>query len=106
MKKNILFAFRGWLAALVTTVMLGLIWPQIIPGIVHGNHYYGDAMGLPLIILVVFIQVSPLALIAGLIGGNIPKEGGKAEQNLMAMIFGVMLALACGVYGFLSFSGW
>ena len=106
MKQNIRFALRGWLAALFTTLALGLTWPQILPGIVHGDHYYGDALTLPMVILIVFLTVSPLAMIVGVIGGNLPREGGKAEQNLMAMIFGVLLALACGVYGFWSFSGW
>ena len=106
MKNNILFAFRGWVAALATTAVLGMLWPQILPGIVRGGHYYGDALSLPMVMLIVFVMVTPLALLAGLIGGNLPREGGRSEQNLMAMIFGALIALACGCYGFWSFSGW
>jgi hypothetical protein len=106
MKKNLLFAVRGWAAASVTIILLGLIWPLILPGIVHGDHYYGSALSLPMVIGIVLIQLSPFALIIGVIGGNVAREGGRAEQNLMAMIFGAILALAWGIYWFWAFSGW
>ena len=102
----LLFALTGWGAAVVATVGVGLYWPTIFPGIVELDHYYGAGPGLPLIIGLVLLVISPAALVGGLVGSRIPKEGGRTEQILMAAIIGVILALPFACYGFWFFTGW
>jgi acid phosphatase family membrane protein YuiD len=49
---------------------------------------------------------SPAALVGGLIGSRVPKEGGQTEQFIMAAIFGVILALPFACMGLWFFTGW
>ena len=85
---------------------LGLLWPQIFPAIGRVGHYYGVGPGFPIILVSELIFASPAALIGGLIGGRIPREGGEREQRLMAAIVGVILALPFGCFGLWVFTGY
>ena len=104
--RPLLYALTGWMASAFTTLGLGLLWPIAFPGIVHVEHYYGAGPGLPLIIGIVLILVSPAAMVGGLIGSRLPGEGGKGSQLLAAAIFGVIVALPCGCWGLWFFTGW
>jgi len=55
--------------------------------------------------LFVLAAASLPAIIGGVVGGRIPKEGGRNQQLLVAAIFGIILALPCGCYGLWMFSG-
>ena len=100
-------AAAGWLAGVLGLVLLSIAWPSIFPGFVNFRHYVatGPAPNLVLIILIVLAAASLPAIIGGVIGGRIPKEGGSRQQLLMAAIFGVVLAAPCGCFGLWLFSG-
>ncbi len=100
------YALIGWVAGVVATVGVGLYWPTIFPAIVRNDHYYGAGPGLPFIIAIAVLFASPAALIGGMIGGWIPKEGGRTDEYIMAMIFGVFLATPFACYGMWFFTGW
>lgn len=102
----LLHLLTGWLAGVFATLGLGLLWPAIFPAIVRVNHYYGPGPSLPIILGIGLILASPAALVGGLIGGRVPKEGGPSDQILAAAIGGVVLALPFGCWVLWFFTGW
>jgi len=100
------YALTGWLAGAAATVALGLLWPLFFPALVRIEHYYGAGPGLPLILVMVLIFASPAALVGGLIGSRLPREGGQAEQMIVAALIGIILALPFGCWGLWFFTGW
>lgn len=102
------FAATGWVAGALALVTLSFVWPAIFPGIVNYNHYYSTGAGpsLALIVLIDLAAASLPAIIGGIIGGQIPKEGGRTQQLLVAALFGIILALPCGCFGLWLFSGY
>ena len=100
------FALTGWLAGVIATIGVGLYWPTVFPAIVQVQHYYGAGPNIFTIILFALLFASPGGLIGGLIGNRIPKEGGWAEQYIMAAIFGILFALPFSCMGLWFFTGW
>ena len=90
----------------IGAVGVTLYWPTIFPAIMENEHYYGIGPSLSIIVGLVLVFVSPAALVGGLIGSRIPKEGGQNEQFMMAAIMGIVFSLpfACMVLWF--FTGW
>jgi hypothetical protein len=101
----LLHLFAGWLAGVAATLGLGLLWPAVFPAIVRVNHYYGAGPGLPLIFQVALVLASPAALVGGLVGGRLSKEGGRKDQIMMAAVGGAFLALPFGCWVLWSFTG-
>src|SRR5258708_24618311 len=95
------FAFVGWVAGVLALILLSLVWPNVMPGCVHYSHYdpTGPAPNLVLIVAVILAAASLPAIIGGVIGGRISKEGGNRQQLIMAGIFGIILALPVGCFG-------
>jgi len=92
----------------LAVVTLGLLWPAIFPGIVNYNHYYDTGAG-PSLMTVVLIDLAATslpAIIGGIVGGRIPKEGGRTQQLLVAALFGIILAVPCGCFGLWLFSSY
>lgn len=104
--QSLQYALIGWVAGALATAAVGLAWPAIFPAVVVPERYYGPGPGLLWIIALVALLASPTALIGGLIGSRLPKEGGHTEQALMAVIMGVILALPFACYGMWFFTGW
>jgi hypothetical protein len=100
------FALTGWAAGIIVTLGVGLYWPTIFPGIVQVQHYYGSGPSLLMIIALALLFATPGGLIGGLIGNRIPREGGQAEEYLLAAIFGVLFALPFSCMGLWFFTGW
>ncbi len=98
----------GWVAGVLALLVLSFAWPSIFPGFVNYKHYAPDspAPNLVLIVLTVMTAASLPAIIGGVVGARIPKEGGQKQQWLMAAIFGVLLATPCGCFGLWLFSGY
>jgi hypothetical protein len=101
------FALVGWLAGVLALILLSVVWPAILPGFVHYNHYdpTGPAPSLVLIVLVILAAASLPAIVGGVVGSRIPKEGGRQQQLMMAALFGVILAVPIGCFGLWLFSG-
>jgi cation transporter-like permease len=78
-----------------------------LPGFVHYNHYdpTGPAPNLVLIVGVILAAASLPAIIGGVVGGRISKEGGDRQQLILAAIFGIILAVPVGCFGLWLFSG-
>ena len=103
--ESIRFAAIGWLAGMVSTVVLGLLWPIFLPAIVNVEHYYESGPSLIAIIGLMLAWATPAALFGGLIGGRLTLEGGSRSQKLFAILFGIILALPCAGFGYWSFTG-
>jgi hypothetical protein len=104
--RPLVFALTGWVAGSIAAISVGLSWPSIFPAVVVVEHYYGAGPSLLTIIVFGIILASPGGLVGGLIGSRIPREGGQAEQFIMAGIMGIIFSLpfACMVLWF--FTGW
>jgi hypothetical protein len=100
------YALAGWVAGVVAAICIGLYWPTIFPAVVRNEHYYGYGPNLSWIIGFAAIFASPTALIGGMIGGWIPREGGRTDEYIMAAIFGVLLSAPFACYGMWIFTGW
>ncbi len=101
-------AAAGWAAGVLAMLVLSLVWPSFFPGFVNYRHYYPNspAPNLTLIVLTNIVAASLPAIIGGVIGGRLPKEGGRRQQWLLAAIFGIILALPCSCFGLYMFSGY
>lgn len=100
------FALTGWVVGAIAIAGVGFAWPTIFPAIIRSDHYYGAGPSLVTVIAFAIIFASPGGLIGGIIGGRIPREGGRNEQLVMAAIMGVILALPFACSGLWFFTGW
>jgi hypothetical protein len=99
-------AIRGWVAGALATLIMGLIWPLAFPAIVRINHYYGAGPGLPVILLIMLVLVTPAALVGGLIGARVSREGGQSGQRMAAVLGGIIAAVPFGCGALWYFTGW
>jgi hypothetical protein len=99
-------AIVGWLTGIVTTLVLGVIWPVIFPAIVRVEHYYEAGPGLLLIMGMVLIVASPPAILGGLIGGALAIEGGDRGRRMIAIVLAVVFTLPCAGWGYWFFTGY
>ena len=95
-RKVILDAVTGWIAGLMTLGAWSFLWPKIFPIEERASAMPG---GWKLLIIILAV-VSPLALIGGIIGGRISREGGREQDFLLAALFGAVAALLFGTCGF------
>lgn len=102
------FALTGWIAGVLSLVALSLVWPAFFPGFVNYQHYdpTSPAPNLTVIVLIDLAAASLPAIIGGVIGGRIPKEGGSRQQLLVAAILGIILAVPVGCFGLWLFSSY
>lgn len=105
-KQTLSYALVGWAAGVIATIVVALCWPVIFPAIIRNDHYYGTGPGMLFITGLISLYASPAALIGGMIGGWIPREGGRREEFGMAAIFGVLLSIPFACYGYWFFTGW
>ena len=105
MSRNVSYALTGWLAGVVTTLVMGFAWPTIFPAIVNVEHYYGDGPGLITIVGIGLLVMSPASLVGGLIGGRVSLEGGELGQRIIAAIFGVLFTMPFACVVLLFFTG-
>ncbi len=98
MIKNILTfvlnAFTGWVAGLITMLVLGYLWQHLIPVIDRT----GQGAGLIGVLLYIFGYVTPVSLIGGILGGLIPKEGTRRDQLIYAGLIGGALTTPLSLF--------
>ena len=87
------FLLTGWLAGLAAILLLGVVWPAVLPSGQNLTHFYGTNLGPPLVILTAILIGSPGAIVGGLIGSRLPLEGGRRDQFVAAALMGILLAL-------------
>ncbi|MEP7356885.1 MAG: hypothetical protein ABI847_06560 [Anaerolineales bacterium] len=87
------FLLIGWGASVAAILLLGIGWPSVFPSGQKLEVFYGSAYGFPLVVLTAIILGTPAAIIGGLVGSRIPREGGRKEQITAAAITGILLAL-------------
>jgi hypothetical protein len=102
------FAATGWIAGVAALLLLSFAWPSIFPGFVNYRHYdpTGPAPNLVGIVLTILMIASLPAIIGGVVGAQIPKEGGQRQQLIMSVIFGIILAVPIGCMVLWLFSGY
>ena len=104
--KFLRFALIGWIAGVLFTILVGLIWPAIFPGMLRPEHYnLTNAISLPTTIVITLYVTSIPSLIGGLIGGALPREGGSREQMFAAAFGGIILSIPFGCFNYWMLSG-
>ena len=104
-KRSVLaFLLTGWVACAAAIVFVGVTWPSVFPSGQKLEEFYGSAYGFPLVILTAIIIGTPAAIVGGLLGSRVPREGGEREQFIAAAVGGILLALpfSCLVLYYLS----
>jgi len=98
------FLLTGWVACVAAILLLGVAWPSVFPSGQKLEVFYGSAYGFPLVILTAIVIGTPAAIVGGLVGSRIPREGGEKEQFIAAAAGGILLALpfSCLVLYYLS----
>jgi hypothetical protein len=99
-------AIAGWLAGVLATLLLGLLWPFIFPAFVRVEHYYGAGPSIPMIMGMVVLVASLPALLGGLVGGALSVEGGDRARRTLACVLGILFATPCAAWGFWFFTGY
>lgn len=94
-------ALVGWIAGLLFCVGFAWLWQQIIPVIDRT----GRGAALPMVLGLILALISPLAIAGGVIGGNLPKEGGPIQQIFYALLFGILLTVPVSCFLFW-YTGW
>ena len=84
---HILNAITGWIIGILTTLALSFLWLNVIPVVDR----VGQGPNLPTIVLILMGMVSPVSIIGGLLGGMIPKEGGRKDQAVYAAILSAFM---------------
>ena len=100
LRDNVRFACIGWLAGVLVT--LGLV-VFVAPSLI-GARPIRSGSDLAILGLIVLL-VAPATLLGGLLGGRLPREGGRSVQIVMAAIIGGLFAIpfSCAA---LWFTGW
>ncbi len=65
-----------------------------------GQINFSGSLADPAILWIVGLLTALAALIGGLVGGQLSREGGRSSQIMMAVIVGIMLALPISCIGF------
>ena len=97
----ILSALIGWLAGVVALLVWSLLWPQILPMADRASALPGSWK----MLLVLMLVMTPFALVGGLIGGRLAREGGRRGQFIYAAAFGALMTVVFGSCAFW-YSGW
>ena len=93
---HIINALTGWIIGIITTLVLGFLWLNVIPVMDRT----GQGPGLPTVILILILMASPFSILGGFFGGMIPKEGGRKDQAIYAAILGAFLTTPVALFFF------
>jgi hypothetical protein len=86
---HLINALCGWAAGLLSTILFSILWKQVIPVVDRTGQ---GASLMPLIILILLV-LTPITIAGGVIGGRIPREGGKGQMLIYAILFGVLFSI-------------
>jgi hypothetical protein len=87
------FLLTGWLAMVAAVFLIGFGWPSIFPSGEKLAEFYHSNIGYPLVVLTALLIATPVALVGGLIGSRLPREGGRFDQHVAAALVAIMLSL-------------
>jgi hypothetical protein len=99
--QTLVFACVGWVSGLLATLGLSGLLPKILPVTDRVSAVEGSWKFLP----IVLVLVTPAALVGGVVGSKLVKEGGRREQIIYAILFGIIFTLpfaACILW----YTGW
>lgn len=82
-------ALSGWAAGLLIVLGFSFLWLKIIPVVDRA----GQGPGFWKVLTFIFLLISPVAIAGGIIGGRLPKEGGRLNQLVYAALFGLFFPL-------------
>jgi hypothetical protein len=97
----IFFAGIGWIAGTLLTLLTGFL---LAPAIMGHPHSLQDPVD-QIVLGMVLLGMTPGALLGGIVGGRMSREGGDRSQLIMAGLIGLLFSLPIGCIGFW-YLGW
>lgn len=91
-----LYGLTGLVAGSLTTLGLSVVWLNIFPVIERT----GEGAGLPVVLTFILGVLAPVSIIGGLIGGLIPREGGRKDHLIYAAIISVFITFPFAAFLF------
>jgi len=94
--QHLINGLAGWIAGLLLTWGFSALWQQIFPVIDRT----GQGSGMLTVLTFILLGISPIAIAGGVIGGRLPKEGGKLQQIFYAALLGALFPIpfACFLF--------
>lgn len=100
-RQHLLNALCGWAAGVILSAGFSLLWQKLLPVIDRT----GQGAGMYLVLGIILSIISPFAIAGGIIGGRIPREGGRNWQMVSAAAFGALFPLPFSCFLFW-YTGW
>jgi hypothetical protein len=88
-RQLLLNALSGWVAGVLIASGFSLLWLKIFPVIDRS----GQGPGMWIVLGIILAILSPFAIAGGIIGGRIPREGGRLQQFIYAVLFGAIFPI-------------
>lgn len=98
---HIVNALTGWIAGLAITVGFSFLYQVVFPV----EDRTGQGPGMLIALMIILLIITPIAIAGGVIGGRMPKEGGKLEQIKYAILFGAIFSIPFSCFLFW-YTGW
>jgi len=95
------FAGIGWISGMLWVVLLAFV---IMPNVFGSSASLASGAD-QLILGLVLLITTPEAMLGGIIGARMMREGGAASQAVMAAVMGALFTLPIGCIG-LWYLGW
>lgn len=94
--KYLRFAIAGWIGGVASTLLFAYLWTKFFPAIVNVEHYDVNYPALTSTLAITLLIITPVAIIGGIIGSRLPREGGRTEQTIAAVLIGAILVIPFG----------
>ena len=101
LSQHLLNALVGWIAGLIFTVGFSYIWQKILPVVERT----GQGATLPIVLTFILALLTPLTIAGGVIGGRLPREGGRTQMLIYAALFGALFSIPFSCFLFW-YTGW
>jgi hypothetical protein len=98
---HLINALVGLVSGILITIGFSYLWKAILPVVDRT----GQGASQPIVLTIILILLVPITIAGGVIGGRIPREGGKNEALVYAALFGVLFALPFSCFLFW-YTGW
>ena len=101
LSQHLLNALVGWISGLLIAIGFSYLWHVALPVVDRT----GQGAGIPIILTLILIILTPITIAGGVIGGRLPREGGRNQILIYAAIFGALFAIPFSCFLFW-YTGW
>ena len=99
--QHLLNALIGLIFGLLVVFGFSYLWQAVMPVVDRTGQ--GNTYGL--VLTVILFLLTPVTIAGGVIGGRIPREGGRTQMFIYAALFGGLFAIPFSCFLFW-YTGW